>query len=58
VTITSLNLEPPPRQPRIVKDERCPACKAPKERRINAGGFGHFSLVLCEACGHEFKDGD
>jgi len=45
--------------PPSVKDDlgRCPQCRAPKSRRINAGGFGAKSpIVLCEECGYEFKE--
>jgi ribosomal protein L37AE/L43A len=44
--------------PQMPKDEhgRCPSCKAPKNRRIDAGGFGVHKLTICEDCGHEFKE--
>ena len=33
----------------------CPVCQSPASNRINAGGFGPAKVVLCGACGHEFR---
>jgi rubredoxin len=34
---------------------KCPACGAGKEKRIDGGGFGRTKLTLCGYCGYEFK---
>lgn len=57
MNLTSLNLGAPTKPPKVpAKDDRCPTCRAPKDRRVNTGGFGAVSVVVCEACGHEFKE--
>jgi hypothetical protein len=35
----------------------CPSCKAKADQRVDGGGFGP-RVVLCQACGYEFKESE
>lgn len=37
----------------LPKDEKCPGCRAGKERRVPSCGFG-VPHPICGQCGHEF----
>lgn len=38
----------------LPKDEKCPNCRAGKEKRQPSAGFGADIHPVCSNCGHEF----
>ena len=54
--MTSLNLnQVTPQRIRVVDRTACTKCGAPKEKRVDVGGFGH-TVYACGECGHEVKE--
>lgn len=57
MSLTSLNLPAPPKpQKPPMRDERCPQCRAGKDRRIETSSFGTHREVICEECGYQFPE--
>lgn len=37
-------------------DDKCPRCRAPKEKRVVSGGFGRNRHDVCSQCGYSFEE--
>lgn len=38
------------------RDDKCPQCRAGKDKRVRGTGFGASKEVVCGACGHSFGE--
>lgn len=51
-------LTDPPALPGRRKDDRCPRCKAGRDKREASSGFGASITDVCGVCGYEFSEGE
>jgi uncharacterized protein (DUF983 family) len=50
---TPMIVAPDGRPARKTKDDRCPRCRAGKDKRCPSSGFGQ-PIPVCIVCGYEF----